>query len=74
MSTCSDRGPQGLRDQGAIRGFADRLERATGLDRSRADAWLQVRTIGYWLCCLEAGLTEDPLRCARIVAALVPRA
>ncbi len=58
-----------LPDAGAILGFTDRLVGATGLDRSRAEAWLIVRTVAYWLWCLEAGLTEDPVRCARFVAA-----
>ena len=58
-----------LPDDDAILRFTDRLVGATGLDRSRAEAWLIVRTVGYWLWCLEAGLTEDPLRCARFVAA-----
>ena len=57
-----------------IEGFADRLVGATGLDRSRAEAWPPVRTVGYRPWCLEAGLTEDPLRCARVLAALEPRA
>jgi streptomycin 6-kinase len=58
-----------LPDADAILRFTDRLVGATGLDRSRAEAWLIVRTVGYWLWCLETGLTEDPLRCARFVAA-----
>ena len=58
-----------LPDAGAILGFTDRLVGATGLDRSRAEAWLIVRTVAYWLWCLETGLTEDPVRCARFVAA-----
>ena len=58
-----------LPDEDAILRFTDRLVGATGLDRSRAEAWLIVRTVGYWLWCLEAGLTEDPVRCARFVAA-----
>ncbi len=67
--TTADRLP----DQDAIRRFADRLMGATGLDRSRARAWLEVRTVAYWLWCLEAGLTEDPSRCARVASALAPR-
>jgi hypothetical protein len=59
-----------LPDDVAVRRFADALVDATGLDRSRAGAWLVVRTVGYWLWCLEAGLTEDPVRCARVLAAL----
>jgi streptomycin 6-kinase len=58
-----------LPDNDAILRFTDRLVGATGLDRSRAEAWLIVRTVDYWLWCLETGLTEDPLRCARFVAA-----
>jgi streptomycin 6-kinase len=57
-----------LPDAQAILRFTDRLLGATGLDRSRAEPWLIVRTVGYWLWCLEAGLTEDPVRCARFVA------
>lgn len=58
-----------LPDADAILRFTDRLVGATGLDRSRAEAWLIVRTVAYWLWCLETGLTEDPVRCARFVAA-----
>jgi streptomycin 6-kinase len=58
-----------LPDADAILRFTDRLVGAPGLDRSRAEAWLIVRTVGYWLWCLEAGLTEDLERCARFVAA-----
>jgi streptomycin 6-kinase len=62
-----------LPDDASVRRFADRLVRATGLDRSRARAWLRVRTVSYWLWAVEAGLTEDPLRCARVVAATSTR-
>ncbi len=58
-----------LGDADAILRFTDRLVGATGLDRSRAEAWLIVRTVAYWLWCLEAGLTDDPARCARVIAA-----
>jgi streptomycin 6-kinase len=56
-------------DPDAILRFTDWLVGATGLDRSPAEAWLTVRTVASWLWCLEAGLTEDPVRCARFVAA-----
>ncbi|MEO6510094.1 MAG: aminoglycoside phosphotransferase family protein [Nocardioides sp.] len=61
-----------LADARSVVEFSDRLVAATGLDRSRAEAWLRVRTVGYWLWCLEAGLTEDPVRCARLAAAWSP--
>ena len=42
---------------------------AAGLDRDRARDWVMWRTIDYWLWGLSAGFTEDPVRCARLVAA-----
>ena len=30
------------------------------------------RCVDYWLWALSVGLTEDPRRCARIVATLLP--
>ena len=43
---------------------------AAGLDRDRARDWVVWRTVDYWLWGLSAGLTEDPVRCARLVDAL----
>ena len=43
---------------------------AAGLDRDRARDWVIWRTVDYWLWGLSAGLTEDPVRCARLVSAL----
>ncbi|GAA4205703.1 aminoglycoside phosphotransferase family protein [Actinocatenispora rupis] len=43
---------------------------AAGLDRDRARAGVLFRTVDYWLWGLGVGLTEDPVRCARLVAAL----
>ncbi|HEY3511998.1 MAG TPA: kinase, partial [Kribbella sp.] len=40
------------------------------LDRDRARDWVLWRTVDYWLWGLGAGLTEDPVRCARLVTAL----
>lgn len=40
---------------------------AAGLDRERAVAWSTVRLADYWLWALETGLTEDPLRCRRLL-------
>lgn len=41
-----------------------------GLDRDRARDWVIWRTVDYWLWGLSAGLTEDPVRCARLVSSL----
>lgn len=41
------------------------------LDRDRARNWVVFRTIDYWLWGLNAGLTDDPQRCRRLVSALV---
>jgi len=43
---------------------------AAGLDRDRARDWVIWRTVDYWLWGLSAGLTEDPVRCERLVTAL----
>ncbi|MFG1627915.1 aminoglycoside phosphotransferase family protein [Kribbella sp. NPDC049227] len=40
-----------------------------GLERDRARDWVVFRTVDYWLWGLSVGLTEDPVRCARLVAA-----
>ncbi|WP_261808291.1 hypothetical protein [Nonomuraea sp. C10] len=37
------------------------------MDRRAAYAWAVLRSVEYWLWGLGAGLTEDPVRCARIV-------
>ncbi|MEI8410410.1 MULTISPECIES: aminoglycoside phosphotransferase family protein [unclassified Kribbella] len=44
--------------------------REAGLDRDRARDWVIFRTVDYWLWGLSVGLTEDPVRCARLVSAL----
>ncbi len=59
-----------LPDVPSIRSYAAALVRASGFDADRAWAWMLVRTVDYWLWCVTAGLTEDPLRCARVVDAL----
>jgi streptomycin 6-kinase len=45
----------------------DTLCAAAALDPERARAWSLVRCLDYWLWGLSIGLTEDPLRCARVV-------
>jgi streptomycin 6-kinase len=47
------------------------LIEAGDLDLGRAMTWAFVRAIEYWLWALDAGLTEDPTRCARVADALV---
>ncbi|MEU8664270.1 aminoglycoside phosphotransferase family protein, partial [Actinoplanes philippinensis] len=50
-----------------VRGF-DIAVRAAALDRDHARDWVLYRAVDYWLWGLGAGLTEDPLRCERLVA------
>jgi streptomycin 6-kinase len=40
------------------------------LNRDRAHDWVIWRTVDYWLWGLSVGLTEDPVRCARLVSSL----
>ena len=40
-------------------------------DRDRARDWVVFRTVDYWLWGLKNGLTEDPVRCARLVNAFL---
>lgn len=46
---------------------------AGGLDLERAEHWVTVRAVDYWLWGLEHGLTIDPERCRRVLSALSPR-
>ncbi|MFI8526659.1 aminoglycoside phosphotransferase family protein [Promicromonospora sukumoe] len=48
----------------------DVLVEAAGLDGGLAWAWARWRVTDYWVWGLENGLTEDPPRCARVLAAL----
>jgi streptomycin 6-kinase len=50
--------------------YFDIAVREAGLDRDRARDWVLWRTVDYWLYGLGAGLTEDPVRCARLVTEL----
>lgn len=49
----------------------DALVESAALDPERARAWALLRTVEYWLWGLDAGLTEDPVRCGRIAAVLM---
>ncbi|MEU4443315.1 aminoglycoside phosphotransferase family protein [Actinosynnema sp. NPDC050801] len=40
------------------------------IPRDRARDWVVFRAVDYWLWGLDAGLTEDPLRCHRLISAL----
>jgi len=47
------------------------LTEAAELDADLARAWTLVRCVDYWLWGLSVGLTEDPVRCQRIINWLV---
>jgi streptomycin 6-kinase len=59
-----------LQDAQAIRRLLTVLAGSGELDGKRARGWAIVRCVDYWLWGLENGLTEDPKRCRRILAAL----
>lgn len=46
----------------------DAFVTAGDLDPGRARRWLVARTVQYWAWALGAGLTEDPVRCRRLLA------
>jgi streptomycin 6-kinase len=50
--------------------YFDIAVREAVLDRDRARDWVVYRTVDYWLWGLSVGLTEDPVRCARLLDAL----
>lgn len=50
--------------------YFDLAVREAELDRDRARDWVLWRTVDYWLYGLGVGLTEDPVRCARLITAL----
>jgi streptomycin 6-kinase len=45
--------------------------READLDRDRARDWMVFRTVDYWVVGLDAGLTDDPLRCRALLSAFV---
>jgi streptomycin 6-kinase len=59
-----------LEDATAIRRLLAVLAGSGELDGEKARGWAIVRCVDYWLWGLENGLTEDPKRCRRILAAL----
>ncbi|MBA2468968.1 MAG: kinase [Chloroflexia bacterium] len=60
------------RDDDVLR-HIDTLVREAGLDRARARSWIVYRTVDYWLWGLGYGLTEDPVRCARLAGVVIHR-
>ncbi|MBB5233800.1 aminoglycoside phosphotransferase family protein [Deinococcus budaensis] len=56
--------------RGGVEWALDRIVSSAGLDAGLARAWTYVRTVDYWLWGLEAGLTIDPPRCARVIRVL----
>lgn len=58
-------------DAATINEQLDIIADAAGLDREHARRSAIFRTIDYWLWGLLHGFTEDPLRCRRLVTALL---
>jgi streptomycin 6-kinase len=58
-----------MADAASIVGCFDIAVRESGVDRDHARDALVFRTVDYWLWAVGAGLTEDPLRCARLLQA-----
>jgi streptomycin 6-kinase len=55
----------------AIIGHFDTAVREAEVERGHARDWVVFRAIDYWLWGLNAGLTEDPPRCERLVRAFL---
>lgn len=49
------------------------IAEAAGVDHDHARRSALYRTVDYWLWGMSHGLTEDPVRCARLVGALLSR-
>ena len=61
----------GDEDGAAIRRLLDTLVLSAELDAERAVMWVIVRCVDYWLWGIAHGLTEDPVRCRRILEAII---
>lgn len=59
-----------MADDRTIRDQLARIARAAGVDHDHARAAVIFRTVDYWLWGLHNGLTEDPVRCARLLSAI----
>lgn len=55
-----------MSDSDVIRHFRTLVDVAD-LEQDRSVAWVIFRSVDYWLWGLDHGLTEDPLRCQRLV-------
>lgn len=60
-----------MADDARLRWCLDALVDAAQLEPARARAWTCLRAVDYWLWGLAAGFTGDPVRCQRIVEALL---
>jgi streptomycin 6-kinase len=58
-----------LDEIGDIRAALDVVVAAARLDPDRGRDWVVFRAVDYWLWCLSHGLTEDPVRCERLIRA-----
>ncbi len=56
-------------DVAGILACFDLAVRESGVGHDSARDAVVFRTVDYWLWCLSAGLTEDPLRCERLIRA-----
>ncbi|MEO6087631.1 MAG: aminoglycoside phosphotransferase family protein [Umezawaea sp.] len=61
-----------LDSDAAVRRLLRVLVEAGDLDLHAARGWVVARCIDYWLWGLENGLTIDPVRCERVLTALLP--
>jgi streptomycin 6-kinase len=57
-------------DAAAVHELFAVLVNAGGLEPDKARAWTIVQTVNYWLWGLNAGLTDDPVRCRRLLNAI----
>ncbi len=60
-----------MADDAEIQQCFDTATQAAALDHSYAHAWVIFRTVDYWLWGLSVGLTTDPVRCQRLLDALL---
>lgn len=60
-----------LVDGAAVRRLVRVLADSGELDHEIARGWAVARCVDYWLWGLESGLTEDPVRCEKVLTALL---
>jgi streptomycin 6-kinase len=61
-----------MADAAAINHWLGVVADAAGIDVAHARRWVLFRTASYWLWGLAHGLTEDPVRCGRLIRAIEP--